>query len=178
MNGFLVFCNMCLFFAKLQKPSRPNSIYTGRGPTRLKIRNCSSWPPRSFWTVRPTSSPSSSPLTLSRYIAGLENDTFSRVADPDRIGSGFNRVRDSDPDPGGQKWPTKIEKKIEKFMFWSVGWPLLRAEGFFCNLNVLYGGLGIVNCSFWWKKNFNFFSAVIFFQFLVIKALDPYWYSA
>jgi hypothetical protein len=23
-----------------------------------------------------------------------------------------------------------------------VGWPLLRAEGFFCNLNVLYGGLG------------------------------------
>ncbi len=30
-----------------------------------------------------------------------------------------------------------------KFMFLSVGWPLLRAEGFFCNLDVLYGGLGI-----------------------------------
>jgi hypothetical protein len=28
-------------------------------------------------------------------------------------------------------------------MFFSVGWPLLRAEGFFCNLDVLYGGLGI-----------------------------------
>jgi hypothetical protein len=25
------------------------------------------------------------------------------------------------------------------------------------------------------KKNLLFFSAVIFFQFLVIKALDPYW---
>jgi hypothetical protein len=25
------------------------------------------------------------------------------------------------------------------------------------------------------KKKFTFFSAVIFFQFLVIKALDPYW---
>jgi hypothetical protein len=25
----------------------------------------------------------------------------------------------------------------------SAGWPLLRTEGFFCNLDVLYGGLGI-----------------------------------
>jgi hypothetical protein len=38
----------------------------------------------------------------------------------------------------------------------SVGWPLLRAEGFFCNLEV-------------------FFSAVIFFQYFVISALDPDW---
>jgi hypothetical protein len=30
-----------------------------------------------------------------------------------------------------------------KFMFVSVGWPFLRTEGFFCNLDVLYGGLGI-----------------------------------
>jgi hypothetical protein len=43
-------------------------------------------------------------------------------------------------------------------MFWSVGWPLLRAEGFFYNLNILYWGLGIGKL-----------------QFLVIKALDPYW---
>jgi hypothetical protein len=36
-------------------------------------------------------------------------------------------------------------------------------------LDVLYGGLGV-------GKLLNFFfSAVIFFQFLVIKALDPYW---
>jgi hypothetical protein len=28
-------------------------------------------------------------------------------------------------------------------MFWSVGCTLLRAEGFFCNMDVLYGGLGI-----------------------------------
>jgi hypothetical protein len=27
-------------------------------------------------------------------------------------------------------------------MFLSVGWPLLRAEGFFFNFDVLYGGLG------------------------------------
>ncbi len=50
--------------------------------------------------------------------------------DPDSIGS-----VDPDPDPGGQNDPQK-EKK-------SVGWPLLRAEGFFYNLDVLYGSLGI-----------------------------------
>jgi hypothetical protein len=51
----------------------------------------------------------------------------------------------------------------------------LRAEGFFCNLDILYGGLGIGKLQFLIKKNLIFFSAVIFFQFLVIKALDPDW---
>ncbi len=52
----------------------------------------------------------------------------------------------------------------------------MRAEGFFCNLDVLYGGLGIGKLQFLiQKKNLIFFSAVIFFQFLVIKALDPDW---
>ncbi len=50
----------------------------------------------------------------------------------------------------------------------------MRAEGFFCNLDMLYGGLGIGKLQFLIKKIF-FFSAVIFFQFLVIKALDPDW---
>jgi hypothetical protein len=60
-------------------------------------------------------------------------------------------------------------------MFLSVGWPLLRAEGFFCNLDILYGGLGIGKLQFLIKKNSNFVSYVIFFQFLVIKGLDPDW---
>jgi hypothetical protein len=51
----------------------------------------------------------------------------------------------------------------------------LRAEGFFCNLEILYGGLGIGELQFLIKKKFKFFSAVIFFQFLVSKALDPDW---
>jgi hypothetical protein len=52
----------------------------------------------------------------------------------------------------------------------------LRADGFFCNLDVLYGGLGIGKLYFLIQKNLIFL-AVIFFQFLVIKALDPdpYW---
>ena len=45
----------------------------------------------------------------------------------------------------------------------------------FCILDILYGGLGIGKLQFLIKKNLLFFSAVIFFQFLVIKALDPYW---
>ncbi len=52
----------------------------------------------------------------------------------------------------------------------------MRTEGFFYNLDILYGGLGIGKLQFLIKKkNKNKFSAVIFFQFLVIKALDPYW---
>ncbi len=59
-------------------------------------------------------------------------------------------------------------------MFWSVGWPLLWAAGFFCNLDILYRGLGIGKLQFLIKIFFFFFSCY-FFQFLVIKALDPDW---
>ncbi len=52
----------------------------------------------------------------------------------------------------------------------------MRAEGFFFyNLDILYGGLGIGKLQFVIIKNDKKFSAVIFFQFLVIKALDPDW---
>jgi hypothetical protein len=54
--------------------------------------------------------------------------------DPDsESGSGSRRA----------KMVHKIREKFKNFMFFSVGWPLLRAEGFFSNLDVLYGGLGI-----------------------------------
>jgi hypothetical protein len=33
-----------------------------------------------------------------------------------------------DPDPGGQKGPTKVEIFFLKFMLLRVGWHLLRAE--------------------------------------------------
>ncbi len=54
-------------------------------------------------------------------------------------------------------------------MFWSVGWPLLRTEGFFYNLDIPYGGLGIGKLQFLIKKNNKKFSAVIFFQFWSLK---------
>jgi hypothetical protein len=49
-------------------------------------------------------------------------------------------------------------------MFLGVGWPLLRAEGFFYNLDIIYGGLEIGKLQFLIKKkyikifSFNFFS--------------------
>jgi hypothetical protein len=49
----------------------------------------------------------------------------------------------------------------------------LRAKGFFCNLDVLYGSQGKGNLQLL-IQNF-FFSAVILIQFLVIKSLDPDW---
>jgi hypothetical protein len=36
-----------------------------------------------------------------------------------------------------------IEKKLINFMFCSAGCSFLRAEGFSCSLDVLYGGPGI-----------------------------------
>ncbi len=46
----------------------------------------------------------------------------------------------------------------------------MRAEGFVYNLDILYGVLEIGKLQFLIKKNKKKFSAVIFFQFLVIKA--------
>ncbi len=54
------------------------------------------------------------------------------------------RIRNPNPDPGGQKLPTNIEKKLEI--------SVLRAEGFSCSLDVLYGGLGISKLQFLIKK--------------------------
>ncbi len=71
-----------------------------------------------------------------------EKDMESRVQS-DSIGS-------VDPDPysesgSGSRWAkmTHKSRKIKKFMFSSARCSLLRAEGFFCNFDVLYGGLGI-----------------------------------
>jgi hypothetical protein len=58
-------------------------------------------------------------------------------------------------------------------MFLSAERSLLRAEGFFCGLDFLYGGLGIGKLYFLIQKIVIFFSCK-FFQFLAIKTLDPY----
>ncbi len=65
----------------------------------------------------------------------------------------------------------KSRKKLRNFMFLIAGCSLLRAEGFFCNLDVLYGALGI-GIFVVFDPNIFFFSCK-FFQFLVIKTLDP-----
>jgi hypothetical protein len=53
--------------------------------------------------------------------------------------------------------PYKNSKKLRNFMFGSAGCSLLRAEGFSCSLDILYGGLGI--------SKLQFLSAVIFLNF-------------
>ncbi len=68
-----------------------------------------------------------------------------RGISPTRIqccGSGFNRVSGSGSGSRRAKMTHK-SKFFFKIMFWSVGWLPLRAEGFFFNLDVLYGGQGI-----------------------------------
>jgi len=63
------------------------------------------------------------------------------------------RIRKTDPDPGGPKWPTKV-KKIQ------VLW---RDEDFSCSLDVLYGNLGISKLQYLIKANTDFISGVFIF---------------
>jgi len=74
-------------------------------------------------------------------------------------GSGFNRVYGSGSGSRRAKMTHKSRKKLFMFMFmfWSVGWPILRAEGFFYNLDILYKGLGIGKLQFLLKKYIYFF---------------------
>ncbi len=72
------------------------------------------------------------------------------VVDPDPIRiqrCPWIRIRIRNPDPRGQKLPTKIET-VNKFHFFKHWCSLLRTKGFSCSLDVLYGGLGISNCNF------------------------------
>jgi hypothetical protein len=73
--------------------------------------------------------------------------------DPDSMGS-------LDPELDSQsrsesrraKMTEKKGKKLINFIFLSARCSLLRAEGFFCRLNVLYGGLGISKLQFLIQK--------------------------
>jgi hypothetical protein len=53
-----------------------------------------------------------------------------------------SRIRNPDPDPGGQTRPTKVEK-IRKFHVLKCWMLSLRPECFFCSLDNFYAGLGI-----------------------------------
>jgi hypothetical protein len=58
------------------------------------------------------------------------------------FGSGFNQVSGSGSGSRRAKWPTKVEK-IKKFQVLKCWMLSFRAEDFFCNLDVIYGGLRI-----------------------------------
>ncbi len=97
-----------------------------------------------------------------------------------RIGSLFNQVSGSGSGSlfgiwiginGGKNDPQKLKKKKKNFMFWSAGCSLLRAEGFFCNLDVLYEGTGIGKLWIWCL---NFWSSKPWIRIgIQPKMLDP-----
>ncbi len=94
------------------------------------------------------------------------------------------------------KMTHKNRKKARIFMFSCTGCSLLRAEGFFCNLGVLYGGLGISKLQFLIKKIKIKFPAINFSNFRssnpgsgsgirirnpdpqLYKMPDPHWINA
>ncbi len=100
-----------------------------------------------------------------------------------RIRIDFGRL---DPDPhwecGAESSRTtrthKNRKKFRNFFFWSAGCSLLRGEGFWCCLDVLYGGLGISKLQLF-IKNINFFVSCKFCLVFGHQNLDldpdPHW---
>jgi len=74
------------------------------------------------------------PASAQRRSPGHHYIQSTSVSDPDPHWFRLGRM---DPDPGGQKWPSKIEKKLRNFKFLSAGCSLLRAEGFSCSFDVL-----------------------------------------
>ncbi len=73
-----------------------------------------------------------------------------------RIQSGqWTRIRST-----RAKMTHKNRRKLWNFMFWSAWCSLLRAEGFFCSLDVLYGSLEIGELQFCSKKYLIVFSAI------------------
>ncbi len=72
---------------------------------------------------------------LSKFLPTCWHQVGSkkRSVDPyPGLESGYGSRRANDP----QNW-----KKFRNFIFWSAWCSLLRAEGFFCSLDVFYGGL-------------------------------------
>jgi hypothetical protein len=69
----------------------------------------------------------------------------------------------------GCKNDLQMYKKVKNFHVLKCWMFFLRAEGFSCSLCVVYGGLVINKLQFFIKKYPNFFPAVDFFQFLIIK---------
>jgi hypothetical protein len=91
----------------------------------------------------------------------MDPDSIKSVDPDSKSGSGFRRA----------KITHKNRKKLRNFMFLSARCSLLRAEGFSCSLDVLYGGLGISKLQILIKK-YEFFSQLFNFKLLIIKTLD------
>ncbi len=110
----------------------------GRGPGSSALPAHPPPPPAHpcTWSAPGGSPPETQKKELKPMQTSLQ--CFEFGLDPDSIGS-----VDPYPDPGGQKWPTKIDKKLRNFIVLSAGCSLLRAECFFCSLDFLSGGLGI-----------------------------------
>jgi hypothetical protein len=83
------------------------------------------------------------------YLAFLQDRI--RILKDKKI-SNHNQYCVSGPGSRRAKITQKNRKKIIIFIFLSAGCSLLRAEGFFCSLDFLYGGLGISNCKLSFKK--------------------------
>jgi hypothetical protein len=74
-----------------------------------------------------------------------------------------------------KKMHHKNRNEANRFYFWGAGCFLLRALGFSCVLDVLYGGQGISKLQFLIKNRCKECLAELFFLNFWIKTLDPDW---
>ncbi len=121
-------------------------------------------------------------IKLARRLAQILRDKYPPMFPPvpgatllQCCGSGFSGVPGSGSGFKRAKMTKKHRKESINFIFWSAGCSLLRAKGFFCSFDVLYGGLWISN---FWSKKERKKRFPLYFSSVLIRVSDPHWFNA
>ncbi len=162
-----------LIVRKLKEPGLFRIRWTHGYQTQQEQTSATRWCPNHLISCTTCSSPTPTSTSISRrigaqpsWISATGKRTTSKLISFEQcFGSGSKSV-DTDSESGSgsrrAKMTHKNGEKLRKFIFWSDGCSLLRAEGFFFSLDVLYRGLGIGKLQFLIKIIFNFFSCPFF----------------
>jgi hypothetical protein len=126
-------CSLCTGW-NLQRSSSQSSTWTSRwirwrALELQHLTRCRDSPAPGPGTTPSSGTPYRSPARSPHGFLRMRTYVLPSVADPDSA-LVLGRLN-PDRDPGGQKWPTNIEKKVKKFhvlkcwMFSFEGWSLL-----------------------------------------------------
>ena len=127
--NFFYFCGSFLpSWIRIRIPNTDPLARLNTDPIRIRIRN----PATNFTKLKIILFLNAEENNLAQFSKNLKLSFAISVSDPDpdwiRIQSGqWIRIRNPDPEPGGQKWPTKVE-----IFFKSSCFEVL--DGLFCEL--------------------------------------------
>jgi hypothetical protein len=114
-----------------------------RGGAQCRCRRCAACPTRHRSTGSRRHPPCTHPVRSTRIKLQMLKYCTSLQRVPTTCTVHYVPASVSNPDPGSIRSVDPYpQKKIRNFMFSIDGCSLLRAEDFFCSLEVLHGGLG------------------------------------